>query len=135
VSCHLSCSVLSWPLHQLDVNNAFLNGLLTKIIYMEQPFGYTDPRFHHHVCKLRRSSIAKSKPLGLGSISLVSFYFILVSPATLLTPLSLSMLDPTLSLTYYSMLMILLSLATILLSFIILFNNFIESLPRMTWEH
>jgi len=58
MSCHVFCSVLSWPLHQLDVNNAFLNGLLTKTIYMEQPLGYTDPRFHHHVCKLRKSSIA-----------------------------------------------------------------------------
>ena len=32
-----------WPLHQLDVKNAFLSGLLTKIVYMEQPPGYADP--------------------------------------------------------------------------------------------
>lgn len=33
----------NWPLHQLDVKNAFLNGHLNQPIFMEQPPSYIDP--------------------------------------------------------------------------------------------
>lgn len=52
----LSLSVMhSWPLHQLDVKNAFLNGYISETIYMEQPPGYVDSRFPNHVCRLKKA--------------------------------------------------------------------------------
>ncbi|XP_058070005.1 uncharacterized mitochondrial protein AtMg00810-like [Magnolia sinica] len=44
-----------WPLRQLDVKNAFLNGVLCEDIYMEQPLSYVDPRHLLHVCKLKKA--------------------------------------------------------------------------------
>ena len=44
-----------WPLRQLDVKNAFLNGHLTEHVYMEQPPGYIDSRFPNHVCQLKKA--------------------------------------------------------------------------------
>lgn len=44
-----------WPIHQLDVHNAFLNGYLDEDIYMQQPPGFEHPSFLNHVCHLRRS--------------------------------------------------------------------------------
>ncbi|KAL9268844.1 Retrovirus-related Pol polyprotein from transposon RE1-like protein [Drosera capensis] len=44
-----------WPLHQLDVKNAFLRGDLHETIYMHQPLGYLDPEFPFHVCLLKKS--------------------------------------------------------------------------------
>ncbi|KAL0305128.1 UNVERIFIED_CONTAM: Retrovirus-related Pol polyprotein from transposon RE1 [Sesamum angustifolium] len=46
-------SAHSWPLHQLDVNNAFLHGYLDEEIFMLPPEGYDVPQ--GHVCKLKRS--------------------------------------------------------------------------------
>ncbi|KAJ9566984.1 hypothetical protein OSB04_002950 [Centaurea solstitialis] len=44
-----------WPIHQLDVKNAFLHGHLQETVYMHQPPGFRDPRFKDHVCLLQRS--------------------------------------------------------------------------------
>eukprot|EP00253_Pinus_taeda_P016610 PITA_16610 len=55
------CVVLSlavtnkWPLRQLDVKNAFLNGILSEHVYMEQPLGYIYPCFPNHVCLLKKA--------------------------------------------------------------------------------
>jgi hypothetical protein len=44
-----------WPIHQLDVNNAFLHGTLTETVYCTQPAGFIDPHHPDHVCRLNKS--------------------------------------------------------------------------------
>ncbi|GJW37833.1 ribonuclease H-like domain-containing protein [Tanacetum coccineum] len=45
-----------WHVHQLNVKNAFLNGDLSKTVYMHQPPDFEDARYPHHVHCLQRSS-------------------------------------------------------------------------------
>lgn len=44
-----------WTMRQLDVQNAFLHGLLSEDVFMNQPPGFVHPDFPHFVCKLNRS--------------------------------------------------------------------------------
>ena len=46
---------LDWPIHQLDVLTAFLNGILKDDVYMAQPPGIMKPGTAHLVCKLHRA--------------------------------------------------------------------------------
>ncbi|MFS7932952.1 putative RNA-directed DNA polymerase [Helianthus anomalus] len=45
----------SWPIHQLDVKNAFLHGHLQETVFMHQPPGFVDRRRPDFVCRLKRS--------------------------------------------------------------------------------
>ncbi|GJZ58090.1 ribonuclease H-like domain-containing protein [Tanacetum coccineum] len=44
-----------WPVHQLDVKNAFLHDDLTETIYMHQPLSFWDLAHPDYVCLLQRS--------------------------------------------------------------------------------
>ncbi|XP_021986572.1 uncharacterized mitochondrial protein AtMg00810-like [Helianthus annuus] len=45
----------SWPIHQLDVKNAFLHRNLNETVFMHQPMGFRDPTYPNHVCLLKKS--------------------------------------------------------------------------------
>jgi Reverse transcriptase (RNA-dependent DNA polymerase) len=52
----LALAVLEdWEIHQLDVKSAFLNGVLDKEIYMEQPQGFINAGQDNKVCRLKKA--------------------------------------------------------------------------------
>ena len=50
----LACQ-LKFKLYQMDVKNAFLNGLLKEDVYMVQPKRFIDPHFPNHVLYLKKA--------------------------------------------------------------------------------
>lgn len=45
----------NWDVQQIDINNAFLNGILGEKVFMEQPTGYIHAEHPSSVCKLHRA--------------------------------------------------------------------------------
>jgi hypothetical protein len=44
-----------WPIHQLDVKNAFLHGTLAEAVYCIQPSGFVNTAHPNSVCRLNKS--------------------------------------------------------------------------------
>lgn len=38
-----------WSIHQLDVKNAFLHSVISELIFIGQPKGFTDPNYPNYV--------------------------------------------------------------------------------------
>ncbi|KAH9695297.1 hypothetical protein KPL71_022712 [Citrus sinensis] len=52
----LSLAVMhNWTMRQLDVNNAFLHGILAENVFIYQPEGFVHPQFPSHVCQLTKA--------------------------------------------------------------------------------
>src|SRR6185295_14807151 len=52
----------SWPVHQLDVNNAFLHGTLSETVYCSQPARFVDSSRPDMVCRLNKSLYCLKQP-------------------------------------------------------------------------
>jgi hypothetical protein len=46
---------MKWKLYQMDVKTAFLNGVIEKEVYIEQPQGFEVKDKKSHVCRLKKS--------------------------------------------------------------------------------
>lgn len=46
---------MQWKIHQLDVNNVFLNNDIQEKVYMTQLARFIDLQAPNHVCKLHKS--------------------------------------------------------------------------------
>ena len=47
-----------WPIRQIDIQNAFLHGVLSEEVYMVQPSGFAHPSFPHMCVNLLKLYMA-----------------------------------------------------------------------------
>jgi hypothetical protein len=48
-------SIMDWRLHQMDLNNAFLNGVIEGELYINKPQGFEVHGRESHVCKIEKA--------------------------------------------------------------------------------
>ena len=48
-------AVMKWKIHQMDVKTAFLNGVVEKKVYVEQPLGFDTHDRESLLCKLKKA--------------------------------------------------------------------------------
>nr|XP_034924377.1 uncharacterized mitochondrial protein AtMg00810-like [Populus alba] len=65
--------VQKWPIRQLDVKNAFLHGLISEDLYMQQPPGMADSQQPTYVCKLQRALYGLKQAPHYGSLILLLY--------------------------------------------------------------
>nr|XP_020167236.1 uncharacterized mitochondrial protein AtMg00810-like [Aegilops tauschii subsp. strangulata] len=64
----------AWPVHQLDVSNAFLHGHLVERVFCEQPTSFIDAEHPDFVCLLSRSLYGlKQAPQGVDTADLLLY--------------------------------------------------------------
>jgi hypothetical protein len=44
-----------WSMRQIDIQNAFLHGMLEEEVYMKQPLGYVDQAKPGYICKIQKA--------------------------------------------------------------------------------
>ncbi|GJV66933.1 ribonuclease H-like domain-containing protein [Tanacetum coccineum] len=64
-----------WPIHELDVKNAFLHGHLKETVYMHQPPGFTDSAPSNYVCLLQKLLYGLKQPPKLGFNDFLAMLF------------------------------------------------------------
>ena len=58
ITIHVILTVVvskGWHLHQLDINNVFLQDTIEDEVFIEQPHGFIDPQNPSYACKLRKA--------------------------------------------------------------------------------
>nr|GEV05448.1 hypothetical protein [Tanacetum cinerariifolium] len=66
---------INMVVYQMDVNTAFLNGILHEEVYVSQPDGFVDPKNPNHVYKLKKALYALEQALRAWYDLLSSFLF------------------------------------------------------------